>query len=93
MAGELAERAGFPEPVMPPDSSLTPVPVDIASLNPDMLRLAERGARELFRWSLDRFVDNLKIAGEVLDQTDFDGLVLAGRMAEEIDRRDARSSE
>ena len=54
LAGELTERAGFPEPVMPPDSSLTPVPVDIASLNPDMLRLADRGARELLGMPLDR---------------------------------------
>jgi hypothetical protein len=63
LAAELAERAGLPEPVMPPDSSPNPLPVDIASLTPDMLRLADRGARELFRWSLDRLVDNLKIAG------------------------------
>jgi hypothetical protein len=93
LAGRVAERAGFPEPVMPPDSSLTPVPVDIASLNLDILRLAGRGARELFGMPLDRLVDNLKIAGEEFDQKDLDTLMLAGRMAEEIDRKDVRSSE
>jgi hypothetical protein len=93
LAAELAEQAGFPEPAMPPDSSPRTVPVDIASLNPDMVRLAGRGARELLDMPLDRLVDSLKMAGEVLDQTDLDGLVLAGRMAEEIDRTDARNTD
>jgi hypothetical protein len=90
LAAELAERAGFPEPVMPPDSSLKPVPVDIVSLNPDTLRLAGRGARELLGMLLDRLDDNLQIAGEVLDQTDLDTLGLAGRMAEGLGRKETQ---
>jgi hypothetical protein len=68
-------------------------PVDLAALDPEARRLADRGTKELLGFSLDRLVDNLKAAGEVLDQDDLDGLVLAGRMAEKIDSGDARSSE
>lgn len=67
--------------------------VDLAALDPEARRLADRWAKELLGCSLDRLVDNLKIAGEVLDQNDLDGLVLAGRLAEEIDRTDVRRNE
>ena len=43
--------------------------------------------------SLDRLLDDLKVAGETFDTKDLDTLVLAGWMAEEADRREARSGE
>ncbi len=42
LAGELAERAGLPEPAVPVDSSPTAAPVDIATLDVETLRLADR---------------------------------------------------
>ncbi len=89
LAGELAERAGLPEPAIPPDCSLTPARVDIATLDAETRRLADRGSREVFGYSLDRLVSHLSAAGEMLDQQELDGLVLAGKMAEEIDHREA----
>jgi hypothetical protein len=43
--------------------------------------------------TLDRLVADLTIGGETLDEKELDGLVLAGQMAEQIDREDACSSD
>lgn len=64
-------------------------PVDPAVLDPEVHRLADLGARQLLGMSLDRLVSNLGSAGDVLDTDDLNGLVLAGRTAEEIDRRES----
>jgi hypothetical protein len=76
-----------------PTVGSTAQPVDLAALDPETRRLADRGAEELLGFSLDRLVDNLKAARETFDQRDLDTFVLAGRMGEEADRREARSSE
>ena len=73
-----------------PGSWTTEGSLRLTWFDPDTLRLAGRGARELFGMPLDLLVDNLKISGEVLDQTDLDALVIAGRLAEEIDRKEAQ---
>jgi hypothetical protein len=62
-------------------------PVDLAALDPDTRPLADRGARELLGMSLDELTRNLASAGESLDAGNIEGLVLAGRAAEEIDHR------
>lgn len=54
------------------------MPVDIATLGAEALRLADRGARELFGRSLHTLLSDLASAGESLDPFEFDGLVIAG---------------
>ncbi len=66
--------------------------VDLATLDPETRRLADHGAKEIIRASLDAMVEAMHLAGEEFDQKDLHTLVLAGRMAEEIDRKDALSS-
>jgi hypothetical protein len=61
--------------------------VDLAALDPENRRLADRGARELLGMALDELTRNRAMAWESLDAGNIEGLVLAGQAAEEIDRR------
>ncbi len=60
-------------------------PVDVAALDPELRRLADHGTREAFGVSLTRLLAAL---GEEFNEDDLETLVLAGRLAEEADRRD-----
>jgi len=68
-------------------------PIDPSALDPETRRLAERGAKEIFKALLADMVEAMHMAGEEFDEGDLATIVLAGRMAEEADRKDARSSE